>query len=118
MKKIVKNGYIWECPICSRTSKRVDRCRYTARKYGVMHLLQKHQRSDLAPIIKEWSLAKKTPCKTPDDGEKVEPLKQGQFWYEIAGLPKFPVSPMDILIIPRHTFVKKRIYQKILKREG
>ena len=49
---------------------------------------------------------------------KTEKISKDIVWYEIAGLPKFPVSPMDILIIPRHTFVKKRIYQKILKREG
>ena len=118
MKKDVLIGYIWECPVCHQTSKTAWRCQFTARRHGVLHISQMHQGFNLPPIIKEWSLAKKTPCKNPDDGEKVEPLKQGQFWYEIERLPSFNIKPIELLRIPHHIFVSERVYNKICKQEA
>ena len=118
MRKIVENGYIWECPVCYQTSKTAWRCQFTARRHGVLHISQLHQGSKTTPIIKEWSLVKKPPCKKPDDAKHLEPLKQGQFWYEIEHIPSFNIKPEDKLLIPHHIFVTKKVFKKIQKQEA
>ena len=111
MKKVVTDGFIWECPLCSRESKRIVRCQFTARCLGVAHLCQMHQRPDLAPIIKKSSALKKQKLKK----KPMKTSNEGDVWFEISELSSFNVKAENKLLIPGHIFVTKKIFLKIQK---
>lgn len=108
MKKVVTDGFIWECPLCSRVGKQVFRCEYTARRHGIMHISQMHQKSDLSPIIKEWSSLRKQASDTkPMEAQQ----KKSDIWFEIERLPAFNIPPINKLLLPGRIFVKKKDLQ-------
>ena len=78
-----------------------------------MHMAQMHQRSDLAPIIKESSSLEKQ----KSDKKAMGTSKESDIWFEIFKSPSFNVKPVDKLMIPNHVFVKGKIYKKIQRRQ-
>jgi len=64
---------------------------------------------NLKPIVE------KVPVGNHDEKKfKTEEISSDIIWYEVSDIPKFSVSPTNILIIPNHIFVRERIYRRIL----
>ena len=99
--------YSWECPVCGAVSTRIVRRKSSCRRYGLTHLLNFHKRKDLEPVIKKITKSDKTTS-------KIESLPT-DVWIEILEPPP-GVKHTDLLIIPGHLFVKKHVFQEIMKK--
>jgi len=106
--------YTWRCPLCNAVGNRKFSTNLIARRMCRKHFSKRHEldnTTNLKPIIEKIPVSDRKGKKF-----KTEKISKDIVWYEISDLPKFSVSPMNILIIPHHTFVRERIYRKILKQ--